>query len=222
MIIIGHRGAAGYEPENTLRSFKKAIDMHVDMIEFDVHLCKSGEVMVIHDETLERTTNAYGFVADSTFTQLVDIDAGKGEFIPTLEEVLDLANKQCKINVELKGKGTAGPVADILKRYTRTGWSYEDFLISSFDHDLLREFYSISPEAKIAALLENDLDYGIKNIPLHAVNSSITNVTKEFVERAHKYRMKVYVWTVNNIEDYGRMLLYNVDGVFTDYPFLHV
>ena len=90
MIIIGHRGAMGYEPENTLRSFQKALDLGVDMIEFDVHLCKSGELVVFHDEKVNRTTNGQGYIAQKSLEKLKELDAGQGEKIPTLEEVLDL------------------------------------------------------------------------------------------------------------------------------------
>src|SRR3990167_6132033 len=108
ILKIGHRGAKGYEPENTLISFQKAIDLKVDGIELDVHLSLDGEIMVIHDETIDRTTPNIGFVKNNTSSDLKELG------IPTLIEVLDLTNQKCFINIELKGIGTAKPVVDII------------------------------------------------------------------------------------------------------------
>jgi glycerophosphoryl diester phosphodiesterase len=117
MQIIGHRGASGYEPENTLRSFQKAIDLGVEMIELDVYTCKSGELVVMHDDKVNRTTNGNGYVFNMTLTELKTLDAGKGEKVPTLVEVFDLINKKIAINVELKGEGTAESTAELIQKY---------------------------------------------------------------------------------------------------------
>ena len=136
MLRIGHRGACGYEPENTLRSFNHAIQLGVDIVELDVHICQSGEIMVIHDIKVDRTTNGTGFVGDKTLDELKTLDAGKGEQIPTLQEVLDQINRRVKVNIELKGNSTAKPVLKLLEKYIKeAGWSYNDFLISSFNRD---------------------------------------------------------------------------------------
>jgi len=132
---IGHRWAAGYEPENTLASFKKAIDLNVDMIELDVYLCKTGELVVLHDPKVDRTTNGIGYIEEKTFEEVRNLDAGKGEKIPTLKEVFELTNRKVKINIELKWAGTAKPVSKLIKEYVENKWrEYDDFMISSFDH----------------------------------------------------------------------------------------
>ncbi len=100
---IGHRGACGYEPENTLRSFKRALDLQVDMVEFDVYTLAGGEIVIIHDDKVNRTTNGHGYVLDKNFEEIRKLDAGQGEKIPTLEEALDLIDKKCQVNIELKG-----------------------------------------------------------------------------------------------------------------------
>ncbi len=144
-LIIGHRGASGYEPENTLLSFKKAISLNADMIEMDIFKCKTGELVIIHDNTVDRTTNGKGYIRDLTFQELRILDAGKGEKIPTLTEVLDLVNNKIKINLELKGEETAGPVCELIRKYVEEkGWNYNDFYISSFNHRLLQEFISVN------------------------------------------------------------------------------
>jgi len=120
---IGHRGAKGYEPENTLLSFSKALQLNVDMIELDVHVCKIGDVVVIHDETVEGTTNGTGRVADMTLDDLRKLNADKGQRIPTLQEVLDLVDRRAKVNIELKEEGSVRPVFELLEKYvTERGW----------------------------------------------------------------------------------------------------
>ncbi len=110
VLRIGHRGAAGHEPENTLLSLNKAVELGCDMTEIDVHVCASGEVVVIHDEEVYRTTNGTGFVSQMSLDALKALDAGKGESIPTLEEVLSALKGRIQLNIELKGEGTPVPV----------------------------------------------------------------------------------------------------------------
>ncbi len=114
VLRIGHRGAAGHAPENTLDSFRKAVELECDMTELDVHVCASGEVVVIHDETLDRTTDGKGQVSDHKLSELKQLDAGNGEEIPTLAEVLMLLKDKVMLNIELKGLGTAKPVYDLV------------------------------------------------------------------------------------------------------------
>ena len=107
ILKIGHRGAAGLEPENTLRSFGKAISLGVDAVEFDLHKCKTGELVAIHDSSVNRTTNGIGLVADLTLAELKLLDAGAEETIPTFSEILDFINKRVKVFIEIKEKGIA-------------------------------------------------------------------------------------------------------------------
>ena len=216
---IGHRGAMGYEPENTLLSFKKALDLQVDAIELDVHLCKTGEVVVIHDDTVDRTTNGKGYVAEKTFSELRLLDAGKGQKIPALQEVFDLIKRKIKINIELKGRETAKPVSEIIEKYVRgKGWSYDDFFVSSFNHHELLEFSKLKPEIKIGLVTTNaSLDLAVK-IKAHSVNVRYDVVNEDFVSTAHKKRLMVFAWTVNNSKDIKRIKSYGVDGIFSDFP----
>ena len=109
MILTGHRGAAALEPENTLLSMQKAIDLSVDQIEIDVHLTSDQHLVVIHDTTVDRTTDGQGAVADFTLEKIKQLDAGKGERIPTLQEVIDLVRGKVVLQIELKGPNTAKP-----------------------------------------------------------------------------------------------------------------
>ena len=111
VIVIGHRGAAGKEPENTMRSFLTAVKDGCDFVELDVHLTSDGHIVVIHDDTVDRTTDGRGRVSDMDIDSLRSLDAGMGERIPLLKEVLGALGGRCSLNIELKGTGTAGPVS---------------------------------------------------------------------------------------------------------------
>ena len=222
ILKIGHRGACGYEPENTLRSFQKALELKVDMVELDVHLCKSGELVVIHDETVDRTTNGKGDVREKTVTELKSLDAGKGEKIPLLQEVFDLVNRKTKVNIELKGRDTTKPVLDCIETYIRKkDWSYDDFLLSSSNP---RELSGIDPlnHHVLTGVLDTKgstrLIRVAEKLNAYSVHPSFKGITQEFVEAAHQKGMKVFVWTVNESSDIERMKSLKVDGIFSDYP----
>ncbi len=154
LFCFGHRGACGHEPENTIRSVRKALALGADGVEVDVYFV-DGQLVVIHDDTLERTTNGRGRVAGKTFACLRSLDAGLGEKIPTLAEIFDAVNRRAVINVELKGPHTATPVVALITGYVnRHGWRFDDFLVSSFDHAQLREAKQLCPEIRIGALIE--------------------------------------------------------------------
>lgn len=221
-LTIGHRGAMGYAPENTLASFEKALELGVDMIELDVTLCKSGEIVVFHDDRLERTTNGEGYIHDKTWHELSTLDAGQGQQIPSLKQVLDLINRQVPVNIELKNQQVAKPVVKLLKGYMNDkGWDPEDFIISSFDHLALREFKKTCPEIEIAALIgiiPTDLAEIAVRLEASALNPCIDFISQELVNDAHAKGLKVFVWTVNHPEDIDRMKALNVDGIFTNFP----
>ncbi len=222
LLKIGHRGAVGYEPENTLLSFKKALELNVDMIELDVHVCKTGEVVVIHDDKVDRTTNGKGFVLKRTFQALRALDAGKGQKIPILQEVLDIVNRKAKINIELKGKGTAKPVSDIIEKYVKEkGWLDDDFLISSFNRHELQKFYQLNPKVRLGILIGRTavgFERIAKKIHAYSVNTKMELVNKNFVDDARKKGLRVFVWTVNDFKDIERMKLLEVDGICSDFP----
>ena len=121
-LSIGHRGARGHEPENTLRSVRRALALSAHGVEIDVWFV-DGELIVIHDAKLERTTNGHGYVSRKTFAQLRALDAGEGERIPTLREVFETVDRRAVIHIELKGRRTAGPVRALIAEFVdRRGW----------------------------------------------------------------------------------------------------
>ncbi|MBN1622057.1 MAG: hypothetical protein JW871_05655 [Endomicrobiales bacterium] len=222
VLRIGHRGACFYEPENTLISFKKAIELGCGMIEFDVHLCASGELVVIHDGTLRRTTNGKGVVAKKTLAQLKTLDAGKGEEIPTLKETINFINKRAVSNIELKGRHTAIPAVQTIKRYVKAfGWKYHSFLVSSFSVKTLKVVRVLDPKVPIGLLIYkiNDNVFRIaKKLKAYSIHPKNTCVTKSFIQEAHKQGYKVFVWPVENQKEINKLVTWGADGIFSATP----
>lgn len=221
LLCIGHRGAAGHAPENTLLAIETGIALGADWIEIDVYAVEN-ELVVIHDDRLERTTNGRGYVMAQTLGYLRTLDAGKGEKIPFLREVFDLADRRVGINVELKGPGTAAPVAALIDHFVRQcGWDYDQILVSSFDHRELQKIQFLQPRIKRGILL-----YGV---PLHFLQSvsdltafslhpSIDFLDPELIQNAKEAGLQLYAYTVNDLEALNKVLQLGVDGVFTDFP----
>ena len=218
-LCIGHRGARGHEPENTLRSVRRALELGAHGIEIDVWFV-DGELIVIHDAKLERTTNGHGYVSRKTFAQLRALDAGKGERIPTLREVFETVDRRAFINIELKGRRTAGPVRALIAEFAeQRGWRFEDFVVSSFHRAELRAISD--PRIPVALLLARPsrlYALSARRVRASAVNPALLFVTRRFVEDAHRRGLKVFVYTVNTPADIVRMRKLGVDGVFTDFP----
>ena len=218
-LAIGHRGARGHEPENTLRSVRRALELGAHGIEIDVWFV-DGELIVIHDAKLDRTTNGRGYVSRKTFAQLRALDAGLGERIPTLREVFETVDRRAFINIELKGRRTAGPVRALIAEFVeRHGRRYEDFVVSSFLRTELRAI--TDPRIPIALLLTRPTKlYALsaQSVRASSVNPALRFVTQRFVEDAHRRGLKVFVYTVNEPADLVRMREWGVDGVFTDFP----
>lgn len=219
---IGHRGACGYEPENTLRSCRKALGLNVNMIECDVQACKGGEVVVIHDRILDETTNGKGYIVEKYFEELLTLDAGKGEKIPTLEELLDLIDRRVRVNIDLKAERISKAVSDILEKYVRKhNWSYDHFLISSLNHYELLEFSKLNPNVKIGASTSS-IPIGLaefaEKMNAYSIHADQDFINQNFVADAHHRGIKVFVSTVNDPAEIKRIKALNVDGIFSDYP----
>jgi glycerophosphoryl diester phosphodiesterase len=216
ILKIGHRGAKGYEPENTLISFRKAIDLKVDGIELDVHLSSDGEIMVIHDETIDRTTDGKGLVKNFTSLQLKELA------IPTLIEVLNLAKNKCFINIELKGIGTAKPVAALISNsVSKKNWNYSDFLISSFDWKMLEEIQLLNPKIQIGILTEESIEKSLafaKKIKAFSIHPDYRLLTEENVALVQEKGFEVYPWTVNSAADIQKIKSFKANGIISDFP----
>lgn len=217
-ICIGHRGAMGYRPENTLAAFELAIDQGCTWLELDVHVCED-QLVVIHDDALDRTTNGTGSVAAAAFEYVRGLDAGDGEQVPTLEEVIDCVGGRAAINVELKGKHTAAPVCALLDRYCEADLTTEHFLLSSFDHE---ELARADTRYRRGALFSRRSrgDRVAKAVALGAwsINLDLSIVDADSVHAAHESGLTVLVYTVNERPDIRRMMDLGVDGIFCNFP----
>jgi glycerophosphoryl diester phosphodiesterase len=222
-LCIGHRGASGHEPENTLLSMRAALQMGVDGVEFDVQRIED-QLIVFHDSRLERTTNGRGYLRRKTFAQLRALDAGKGERIPTLQEVAGEIDRRAMLNIELKGRHTAQPVAALLDELVACcGWQPEQFLVSSFNRRELTAFRAATSRIPVGILLNRPsrISNWLRSArALHAtsVHPPVRFTTPKLVEKAHAAGLKVYVYTVNTATSIARMRAIGVDGVFTDFP----
>ncbi len=214
-LIIGHRGAAGLEPENTLRSFARALRIGVDAIELDVY-CVEGKLMVIHDDTLERTTNGRGNVMATSYDALRRLDAGNGERIPTLDEVLELVAGKVTVNVELKGKGTAAPLAKHVAAHPK-----DDLLVSSFDHRELEVFRAAAPTARVAPLFHKASSRMFEiadSLNAWSINLSEKLATADRLETIADNGYRALVYTVNDPAVARRLQADGAGGIFTDFP----
>ncbi len=220
--VIAHRGASGYKPENTLAAFQAAIDLQADAIELDVQICKSGEIVVFHDKRLKRITGVKGKIKKRKLAGLRKLDAGEGEHIPTLKEVLDLCDARINLNIELKSKRTAMSTAMVIRNGIRTGhWKNEHFFVSSFHKRELRRFHEICPEIPIGLLYNKrpkKLKKRIKLFDPVSVHLNVRFIKKKWIDMVHENELKVYVWSVDDPEVAAVLISYGVDGFFSNYP----
>ncbi|MEP0133735.1 MAG: glycerophosphodiester phosphodiesterase family protein [Eudoraea sp.] len=222
ILTIGHRGAMGHETENTIASIEKALDLNVDMIEIDVFRITSGEIVVFHDEKIDRLTNGSGEIESLDLEALKNLTVVGNHKIPLLSEVLDVINHKVPLNIELKGPGTSEGVIHIINTYMENeGWALDDFLISSFNWEELEHMRRINKDIEIAVLTEdNPLDaISIANdLNAVAINPNYLSLTKKNVSEIKSRGFKIFTWTVNDTEQISNMRKLGVDGIFTNYP----
>ena len=217
MILTGHRGAAKLEPENTLLSIQKAIDIGVDQIEIDVHLTSDQHLVVIHDTTVDRTTDGQGVIADFTLAEVKQLDAGKGERIPTLQEVLDLVRGKVILQIELKGPNTAAPVIQTVKQ---NGMESE-VLLTSFVHERLHEARQLNPNLRLGALWANpppDACEQAIDMGAEAIHIQHLNIDPELVQKAHANGLKIRAWNPDTVEEIQRVINLGVDAIGSNRP----
>lgn len=215
--IMGHRGAAFYEPENTLRSFARALEMGVAAVELDVQLTADGRLAVIHDETVDRTTNGTGRVKDFTLAALKTLDAGQGEPIPSLEEVVDLVQGRAHLVVELKQPDAARP----LLRFIQEHRLFECAHVISFWHPVVRALKEMEPRLATGVLLVGcpaDPPGLARAARADALVLHFAYVTPEVVAAAHHDGLLVYVWNIDSVDILKPYLTLNLDGIGSNRP----
>jgi glycerophosphoryl diester phosphodiesterase len=216
-IIIAHRGTSAHAPENTILSFEKAWRFGADMIELDVHETADGHLVCIHDSTVDRTTNGTGEVDSLTLSEIQRFDAGMGQQIPLLEDVLKFSQGRIQVNIELKIAGLEERIANLVQDLDIT----DDIIISSFLHLSLSVIKEISEKIRIAILVQNEianLPSYTNEISAYAINPAIELTSAMLITNSHELAIKVFPWTVNDEETMMRLLYVGVDGLITDYP----
>lgn len=222
ILKIAHRGAKAYEPENTLAAFQKALELHSDGIELDVHLSADEHIIVIHDETIDKMTNGKGFVNTLSLSELKSFLIDGKHKIPTLKEVFDLVNKKCFINIELKNADTSKNVVSLIEEYiTEKDWKYEHFIISSFDWNALKEVQNLNINIPIGVLTEENIDTALafaETIKVKAIHPYYHLLNKENVRQIQEKGFLVFPWTANTDEDIQKIKNLKVNGIITDFP----
>jgi len=224
MLTIAHRGASALYPENTLRAFIAAADVGADMCEFDVRMTRDGEVVVIHDATVNRTTNGRGRVAAMSAAAIKDLDAGvrfgaefRGEPVPTLAEVAGALAGRCGMDVELKARGLERRVCEILRGCR----AIESAMVSSFDWDQLKIVAAEEPRLRLALLGEKApaamLEAAQAMRPF-AIAPRFDIADAALCTEAHRRGLAVYVWTVDDVPTMRRLAAAGVDGIMTNNP----
>ncbi|TYR79444.1 glycerophosphodiester phosphodiesterase [Priestia megaterium] len=231
---VAHRGASGYAPENTIAAFDKAVHMKADYIEIDVQQSKDGELVVIHDTKVDRTTEGTGYVKDLTLEQLRSLDAGSwkgeeftGQKIPTFDEILDRYHGKIGILIELKAPelypGIEEVVARELKERHLDKPQNEKIIIQSFNFESMKKTNTLLPKVPIGVLTSSKVhttSEALQEFSTYAdyFNPSYGIVTKELVNEVHEAGMKISSWTVRSQETANFLLSMNVDAIITDYP----
>lgn len=230
MEIFAHRGSSGTHPENTLAAFQEAARLPISGVELDVHLTKDGEIVVIHDERIDRTSTGSGLVKEMTLEQLKSYDYGswfsdafKGERIPTLEEVFQVFdNTNHRINIEIKSdvyayEGLEEKVIALIEQY---GFE-KRVILSSFNHEAIRKVKQLAPTLPTAALFMEALVEPIaymERVPTDGLHLYRPAAHHPFVKEVLAQGMPVRVFTVNKQKDVEKMQEIGVHAIFTDYP----
>ncbi|KLV21513.1 glycerophosphodiester phosphodiesterase [Bacillus altitudinis] len=231
MYIIAHRGSSSAAPENTIAAFDVAVEQGADYIELDVQMTMDQHVVVIHDDTVERTTNGNGLVKSYTLDQLKKLDAGSwfdqqytNERIPTLQEILERYSRRIGILIEIKHPkrqiGIEKAVARIINRFAYS----RHIMIQSFDVHALQRIKAFAPSLRTALIIKPDAFKLTKRKIMtyssfaNCLNMKKTMINRWWIDRIHTFGMDVFIWTVKDQKTADRIKKYPIDGVVTDNP----
>jgi glycerophosphoryl diester phosphodiesterase len=214
---IGHRGACGHAPENTLASIERAIALGCMLTEVDVRRTADGALVLLHDERVDRTTNGHGVVAEMTLEDIRKLDAGGGQTVPTLEEALTVASGRIGLILELKAAGLAYDACTIV----RAGGFDGLIIYASFLHEELQHVRRADPDSKSLVLftrLPKDPCAEAVTLQVTHVGLRADTVTKPLVHTLHRAHLTVFVYTVNRPTDITKMKTFGADGIISDFP----
>jgi glycerophosphoryl diester phosphodiesterase len=222
MLKIGHRGAAGWEPQNTMSSFRKAVELGCDYIETDIHLCRSGELVLIHDARIDAVSDGSGLVGDMSLAELRAFDFGKGQTLVTLEELFQEVSGRARLNLELKGPDTGAAAAESVQKELAKGtWREEELLVTSFRHSELDRFHQLLPSVPIGVLIKAvllDTTGYLKRFSPSFLVTSHEFLQKMLVDEVHEAGYRLLIYTVDHPGDIERMYRLGVDGIISNFP----
>jgi len=225
MIIMAHRGASAESPENTMIALRKAVEAGADYAEIDVHQTQDGKIILMHDETLDRTTSGEGYVWDHSWEEIGCLDAGSwfkkeftGEKVPSLEEIIQFASGRIKLNIEIKisreEPDLVSKVVDIINQYDFR----DDCIVTSFDRKAVEEVIKIDPRIQTGFIFGEDYPEDVFTGSWEALSCSYKIVDEEFVHKARENKKNIYVWTVDQKKRMLRLIDLKVDAIITNKP----
>lgn len=230
LLRIAHRGASGHCPENTRSAFLRAIERGADMVELDCQTTRDGAVVVIHDETLDRTTDGRGRVRDHTLKEIQLLDTGSwfgreftGEEVLTLEQAIEILRGHVELNLEIKGDDAPGRMEIQCVGILRSLRFFEQTVFSSFSPARMRLVRDLADDARIGVLMEAGTCWSdgfilAAELDAEAVHPQRSLVTADAVAEAHRRGLEVRVWPVNHPREMESLAAAGVDGIFTDFP----
>lgn len=222
MLRIAHRGASGYAPENTLKAFDRAIELGADMIECDIHRCKSGELIVFHDRTLQRMARRPDAIADMTYPALRQVQLAEQQTISSLQDAIRHIAGRCSLCIELKEKGLVPDTLALIEEAVKGGpWKLHDFWVISFFHHEIAEAKRLMPALQTGIAMRGlPLDYAAcaSLAKADAVHPDFQFIDEAFVVDAHARGLKVHVWTADEPYDIHYCFRIGVDGIASNYP----
>ncbi len=229
--VIAHRGFSGRAPENTLAAIREAIAIGADMAEIDVTLTADERVVVIHDETLDRTTNGVGKVADHGFDEIRSLDAGSwfapqfaGEKVPTLDEILDTTNGRILLNVEIKSEAVDRGISDKVATVIKERGMADQVIVSSFSPTALEQIHAVAPGIRTAVLYNPELQRGEDPADIvHSLGASVFNIRgsrlkAKMLRSCREHGIPVGVYTVDKPKKMKRWVKKEIDAIFTNHP----
>ena len=234
-LIFAHRGASAHAPENTIAAFELAIQQHADVIELDTKLTADGHVVVIHDQSVDRTTDGSGWVSELSLASLRELDAGShfsdtfhGEQIPTLEEILEIFAGRIFLNIELTNYRSPFDALPMKVAQLIDQCDLEtQILVSSFHPVPLRRFHHLLPSIPIGFLAKRGTAglisrswFGNALVPYQAIHPEKSDISPALITKAHQSGKRVHTFTVNSADEMAKLLSLNVDGIITDDPLL--
>lgn len=217
MQIIGHKGACATSTENTLPSFREALEHRVYCIEFDVRNTADGHTVVFHDASLLRMAGDLRRISDCTLSELREVKIGNNETIPTLNEALDVIGDNAKVNIEIKDAKSTPNVCQVILQRVKSGRNYDDFIVSAFRPQTLRDVHKTNAKIRLALLQVLPFGFLTTRLPIAAVGFSRFFLPKFLIKIAKSKGLWVYAWTVNSQRRASALAKNGVDAVVTDH-----